>query len=1109
VPDAGDDVVIKSGHNVVVNSFEPTAFCDTLTIESGAIFRLGGFLNQSGAVLNYGTLTWSSGTFEGAGVITNDGILNINDVLGFFPLHRTAADIVNTPGKTINWNGGTLEIDSDQTLTNHGIFNLIGNSPCAMNIVNTGAIIKPAGALDFSGAFDNQANGSVSGQGTLTFSGAFSNTGNISPGLSPGNLALNRTSGVQVHDLNIEIASNAGPGIGHDRLQSANAVNISGNLTVSLLGGFEPDEGATYTIMTYASRTGVFAGVTPDCWTVTYGATSATVTYEPSYWSADEDGDGYGSEAYLPAIIACTQPPGYVAVGGDCDDTNASVNPGQTEICGNGLDEDCDGFAQADTVLACGDIGTHHFWWFDTTDICGYGMTVEKIWYQFAPPQSGNYIVQIIETFYDAIVAYKPQYFGCDTANWICLGAMPGSSGDFAPVYLEGGTPYYFMLTGPHVFDNDVKAFRIIGENADNDPYSVCEGDCDDTNPNIYPGATEICDGLDNDCDGQIDEGVLSTFYADTDNDGYGNAAQSLQSCTLPSGYVSNDTDCNDDDASIYPGSPEICDGADNDCDSQTDEDNVCDGDGDGYTIAQGDCNDDNAAINPGATETCNGIDDNCNGQIDEGALLTFYADGDGDGFGDASQNVQGCTAPSGFVNNASDCDDSNPAIHPDAAEICNNIDDDCDGQIDEGAPDSDGDGICNALDNCPNTYNPNQADNEGDGIGDVCDNNDDNDPKLDHQDCAPFDPNIYPGAPEICGNLIDDDCDNKIDEPLGIQTVSEQDVLCNGQATGSITVTGTCGLPPYTYLWTNGETTATISNLAIGSYKVTVTDAQGLTKTKNHNITQPSALNVNMTAKDVKCFGGSDGTATASPSGGKSPYTYAWSNGGTTKTISGLSVGAYIVTVTDANGCTKIGGIEVNQPTELSITDISYEPDVQPNKYKITVTAAGGTPYDDGYRYRRCNSSGTGCTGWQVSNVLVNASAGTYLVRVKDKNACEASQLVTVGGAARGSNENVVLFENQNVESRSEPTSEFEIRLYPNPASTEINLFVSGEMPDESVFEITDFTGKTIQRLETQPTPGELTQLDVSALPTGTYLMRWSSGGKTLATKVFLVIQD
>lgn len=350
------------------------------------------------------------------------------------------------------------------------------------------------------------------------------------------------------------------------------------------------------------------------------GAFEHFIACTPITWYLDADGDGYGDPGF--SLDSCDLPAGYVNNNQDCDDTSGNIHPGAAETC-NDLDDDCDGLIDEDLQM---------YTYYQDADDDGYGNELVFITSCDTVPQEGY------------VTGYGNGPFGGGEGGG---GEGEGGGGN------GGGE-------GENYFDSD------------------------DTNPFVNPGMEEICNGIDDDSDGLIDEGVMSVFYADADGDTYGNLFVDTMACTAPVGFVANSEDCDDTNPNINPAMQETCNGLDDDCDGL--------------------------------------VDDTDPGVIDQG---TWYADTDQDGYGNPADSIVSCYQPSGYIDNSEDCDDTNADIHP-GAEICNGIDDDCDGIIDDGlscqGPDGDGDGIEDEEDNCVSTENPNQEDSDCDGVGDACD---------------------------------------------------------------------------------------------------------------------------------------------------------------------------------------------------------------------------------------------------------------------------------------------------------------------------------------------------------------------------------------------------
>ena len=219
----------------------------------------------------------------------------------------------------------------------------------------------------------------------------------------------------------------------------------------------------------------------------------------------------------------------------------------------------------------------------------------------------------------------------------------------------------------------------------------------------------------------------------------------------------------------------------------------------------------------------------------------------------------------------------------------------------------------------------------------------------------------------------------------LGINCI-KQDVTCFGQNNGSVTVAVTGGTAPYTYLWSNGNTAPNVSNLAVGTYNLTVTDANNCKMTKEVIIKDAKEILASVSKTDTKCSNSVDGSVTALVTGGSHPYTYMWSNGNTTNRVLSLASGTYSVTVMDAKYCRKTASVTVTSPSALSVS-LGVVPAGSCTNGAL-VTVSGGTPP---YRYSRVNG------GFQSANTFCNLPLGQNTITVRDANYCTKALNINV----------------------------------------------------------------------------------------------------------------
>jgi hypothetical protein len=313
--------------------------------------------------------------------------------------------------------------------------------------------------------------------------------------------------------------------------------------------------------------------------------------------------------------------------------------------------------------------------------------------------------------------------------------------------------------------------------------FTTTRDDCDDTNTAIHPGADEVCNELDDDCDGAIDVGAIDrvVYFLDRDDDGFGDDTTMDGRCTPPMGSASVGGDCDDTNADVHPAADELCNGWDDDCDdlvdvddpdvqgaavwfADADQDAFGDPDSgtlyclppDGAVVDGTDCDDTNPAVHPQADEVCNEIDDDCDELVDDEDPFvtdrpTFYLDADDDGLGDAAAPALYCFLPKGYAHNDDDCDDTDAAV----------------GGVLHFYRDYDCDGVGGEVDgynyySCASTW--------------ICDS-------LVTGDCSE-DSAVYPGAPEVCDDK-DNNCDGLVDEDDPLLTLTTWSVDADGDGYG------------------------------------------------------------------------------------------------------------------------------------------------------------------------------------------------------------------------------------------------------------------------------------------------------------------------------------
>jgi len=242
------------------------------------------------------------------------------------------------------------------------------------------------------------------------------------------------------------------------------------------------------------------------------------------------------------------------------------------------------------------------------------------------------------------------------------------------------------------------------------------------------------------------------------------------------------------------------------------------------------------------------------------------------------------------------------------------------------------------------------------------------------------------------------------ISEPAAVldATASTTNTKCNGSADGSINLTPSGGTSGYTYLWSNSSTSQNLTNIAAGTYSVTITDSKGCKATKSYTITEPTALSVILSTTNITCNGLKNGKTGLAVSGGTSGYSYAWTGTGSVSwrtgskdTMINLPAGTYNYVVTDANSCTKSGSATIQNPDTIAISNVNTNVSCNGgNNGDIKLTLLGGSPIGSPiYNYSWTGPGTYSASSKNISGLV----AGTYVVTVSDNNSCTKNKTIKI----------------------------------------------------------------------------------------------------------------